>query len=217
MSNATSDSVRPRSTQAARSEAAVKSFLEVALRLVGEKGSARMTLSEVGTEAGYSRGNPGRHFGTKTVLIQELARYLRLNAQESTERVAKTARGLDYILAVARVYISEENLMWVRALHIMQAEAIMPDADVREQMQEFNAITIESIEHHIRLGMEVGEIPSDQDAHALAVIMVGLVRGVMVQWLVDDSIPLDQIGDTIETSVARMLGVPDDRLKTIGA
>jgi AcrR family transcriptional regulator len=202
------DSKRPRRTQVERSEIAVRSFLEEALKIVAERGSARMTLTDVGMAAGYSRGNPGRHFGTKAVLIKQLARHLGSVLVDLQARIVGRATGLDYVQTLAQGYLRADDPTALRALHIMQAEAIMSGSEVAGEMRTFNELTISQIEHHIRVAVAADQIPPVEDPTVAAIMIVGLVRGVVVQWLVDDSLPIDQIRTEIPDVVARILGVP---------
>ncbi len=57
-------------------------------------------------------------------------------------------------------------------------------------MAAYNRKALAWFEQHIRIGIEQGEIAADNDPAVTAVILLGVMRGVMLQWLVDPRIPL---------------------------
>ena len=63
----------PRRSHAQRREESERRMLDAALAIVARRGTVRMTLAEVGEAAGYSRGLPAHHIGSKAGLVQALA------------------------------------------------------------------------------------------------------------------------------------------------
>ena len=47
------------------------------------------------------------------------------------------------------------------------------------------------------MGIEAGEIAADNDPAITAVILLGAMRGVMLQWLVDNKIKLPTVRDRL--------------------
>ena len=56
-------------TQVQRREEAVRKILDAAIELIAQRGVKDLTMAEVGIHAGYSRGLPHQHFGSKENLI----------------------------------------------------------------------------------------------------------------------------------------------------
>ena len=63
-------------------------------------------------------------------------------------------------------------------------------------------------EQHIRTGIEAGEIAAENDPAITAVILLGAMRGVMLQWLVDDKIKLTAARDRLLLVAEQVLRKP---------
>jgi len=64
-------------------------------------------------------------------------------------------------------------------------------------MAAYNRSALAWFEQHIRTGIAQGEIRSDLDPAVTAVVLLGAMRGVMLQWLVDEQIPLAAVRDQL--------------------
>src|SRR4051794_26283643 len=65
-----------RRTQTERREEAEKRLLEAGVRLVVQSGLRDLTLAEVGAAAGFSRGLPAHHFGSKSEFQKRLVAFI---------------------------------------------------------------------------------------------------------------------------------------------
>jgi AcrR family transcriptional regulator len=195
---ASADKPPRRRTQAERREEAEQKLLEAALEIVARRGSVRMTLAEVGEAAGYSRGLPAQRFGNKAGLLRALA--ASIGTRFTTQLMAAPERkpGLDAIRGNVVVYFNRKDRNWTttRALLVMMTEAFMEGSELRDLLVSYNRGRLEFFEHHIRVGIDNGEISPDIDPAATAVLLLGALRGVMHQWLVDNEIDLAKVRDT---------------------
>jgi AcrR family transcriptional regulator len=196
-----------RRTQAERREEAERRLLDAALAVVARRGSVRMTLAEVGEAAGYSRGLPAHRFGSKAGLLRALAAHIGELFRSQREAGPQRAPGLDAIRGAVGVYFSRTDQSWTstRALLVMMTEGFMEGSELRENVMAYNRSALSFFEHHIRVGIESGEIAADADPKTTAVILLGAMRGVMLQWLSDNEIDLIRIRD-------RMLAIVDQVL-----
>ena len=222
-----------RRSQTERREQAERRLLEAALAIVARRGSVRMTLAEVGEAAGYSRGLPAHRFGSKAGLVHALA--IHIGERFGAQRELGPARepGLDAILgnigfyfglalacaparpspasragraAAAPVDRAGEAYTAIRAMLVMMTESCMePHAELRQEVAAYNRHALAWFEQHIRIGIERGQIAPDNDPAVTAVILLGAMRGVMLQWLVDDGIALAAVRDRLLAIVAQML------------
>jgi len=203
--------VRParplRRTQAERREEAERRLLDAALTVVARRGSVRMTLAEVGEAAGYSRGLPAHRFGSKAGLLRALAGHIGELFRSQREAGPQRAPGLDAIRGSVSVYFSRTDQSWTstRALLVMMTEGFMEGSELRENVMAYNRSALSFFEHHIRIGVESGEIAAEADPKTTAVILLGAMRGVMLQWLSDNEIDLIRVRD-------RMLAIVDQVL-----
>jgi AcrR family transcriptional regulator len=200
-----------RRSHAERREEAERRLLEAALQIVARRGSVRMTLAEVGEAAGYSRGLPAHRFGNKAGLVHALAGYIGERFGQQRERGPASAPGLAAILANIHFYFGRRGGAWTatRALLVMMTESCMePGADLKREVAGYNRSALAWFEQHIRSGIERGEITADTDPAITAVILLGAMRGVMLQWLVDDRIKLLPVRDRLLQIVEQVLRRP---------
>ena len=212
----------PRRSHAQRREESERRMLDAALGLVARRGSVRMTLAEVGEAAGYSRGLPAHRFGSKAGLLQALAGYIGERFGQQRARGARPTAGLAAILGNIHFYFSRRGGAWTasRALMVMMSEVCMAppapalqapgaaalhDAGLRANVAAYNRSALAWFEQHIRTGMSQGEIAADTDPALTAVILLGAMRGVMQQWLVDEQINLSAVRDRLLQIVAQVL------------
>lgn len=215
-----------RRTQTERREEAERRLLEAALEIVARRGSVRMTLAEVGEAAGYSRGLPAHRFGSKAGLLHALAGYIGERFGAQREQGPKPEPGLAAILGNIDFYFSlarpakparaaaarragtaapprpvkptGDAFTATRALLVMMTESCMePGTDLRAEVAAYNRSALAWFEQHLHTGIERGEIAADNDPAITAVILLGAMRGVLLQWLVDDRIPLATVRDRL--------------------
>lgn len=197
---APSDDKPPRRTHAERREEAEARLLDAALEIVARRGSVRMTLAEVGEVAGYSRGLASARFGSKAQLLHALAAHIGRQFGEQLARGPVASPGLAAVLGNIDVYFSRKGGRWTstRALLVMMTEACMePHEGLRREIAAYNRQVLSWFEEHLRIGIDAGEISHDIDPAATAVVLMGALRGVMLQWLIDDRIKLGAARDQL--------------------
>ena len=211
-----------RRSHAQRREESERRMLDAALAIVARRGTLRMTLAEVGEAAGYSRGLPAHRFGSKAGLLHALAGYIGERFGQQRSRGARPAPGLAAILGNIHFYFSRRGGAWTatRALMVMMSEVCMApatgappasataalhDTGLRANVVAYNRSALAWFEQHIRSGMAQGEIAADTDPALTAVILLGAMRGVMQQWLVDEQIKLPAVRDRLLQIVAQVL------------
>jgi len=183
------------------------------MEIVAKRGTVRMTLAEVGTAAGYSRGLPAHRFGNKAGLVHALAGYLGERFGQQRQQGPPLAPGIAAILGNIHFYFSRTGGAWLatRALLVMMTESCMephasngtgtdPNTDtggLRAEVAGYNRTALAWFEQHIRTGIAQGDIAADTDPATTAVILLGAMRGVMLQWLVDDRIKLPAVRDRL--------------------
>lgn len=196
-----------RRTQAERREQAERRLLDAALGVVARRGSVRMTLAEVGEAAGYSRGLPAQHFGSKSGLLRALAAHIGELFRDRRNAAPQRKPGLDSVRGSINVYFSRTDGDWTstRALLVMMTEGFMEGSELRENVMAYNRAALSFFEQHIRIGIDSGEIPADVDPKTTAIILLGALRGVMLQWLSDNEIDLHKVRDRMLKIVDRTL------------
>lgn len=199
---------RARRTHAERREEAERRLLDAALAIVAQRGSVRMTLAGVGQAAGYSRGLAAHRFGSKAGLVQALAGYIGEQFGQQRARGAALQPGLQAILGNIRFYFGRRGAAWLssRALLVMMNEAcIEAQPELRPVVAAYNRSALAWFEQHIATGIARGEIAPHNDPGITAVILLGAMRGVMLQWLVDPAVPIAKVRDRLLQVVQQVL------------
>jgi AcrR family transcriptional regulator len=191
----------PRRTQEERRAEAERRLVQAAAELVGEIGTARVTLANVGERAGYSRGLATHHFGSKGALMQRLVDAVTLQFRDAIFDESQSDSAMDEGLGLIRTYFQVlSNLQPVnRARLVLWADAVASDSpDVRPAMVAADREFREAITKNLQRGVAAGEFPPSVDPPGLATVVVAMLRGVALQWLLDDEIDLDACRTEIE-------------------
>ena len=183
-----------------RREEAERRLLDAALAIVAQRGSVRMTLAEVGEAAGYSRGLAAHRFGSKAGLVQALAGYIGEQFGQQRARGPALQPGLEAVLGNIHFYFGRRGGAWTstRALLVMMSEScLVAQPELRPVVAAYNRSALAWFEQHITTGIARGEIAPHNDPGITAVILLGAMRGVMQQWLVDPKLPLVAVRDRL--------------------
>lgn len=206
--------VAERRTQAERRALSEQRLLDAAIELIAEKGSTRATLAEIGERAGYSRGLAGQRFGSKRELVERLTQHLQRRFLDETVHPAlHGATGLGALLAVVDTCVGELAHAddAARAFYVLLGESLGPVPEIRATLALSNREFRAFIETEMKRGIEAGEIRPDVDVACQTKILVGALRGIALQWLVDpDSLDLARLRDEMHRSVERTLRTPRD-------
>ena len=196
-----------RRTQTQRREEAERRLLDAALAIVARTGTARLTLAAVGLAAGYSRGLATHRFGNKAGLLRALAAHITVKFQDQMRAAPRRRGGLDAIRGHIEVYFGRTDRQWTttRALLVMMTEGLMDETGLQADMAAYNRQALTMFETHVRAGIEQGEIGADIDPAAASVMLLGTLRGVMMQSLLDPEIDLAQVRDSVLAMAERSL------------
>ncbi len=191
-----------------RAEQAVDSrrrLVRAAVRLLAERGYAGASLAAIGEEAGVSRGLVTHHFGTKEQCIAEVVATIRAAIVERAE--AAELQGLVALDNLVRTYLGEDEEMApaVRAMYVIIVHAATAGPDLRPAVAENNQALRQMIERFLAEAVELGEVDADADLPGLAVGVAGVMRGVLVQQMIDDALDRDVAADAAVALVHRAL------------
>lgn len=194
-----------RRTQRERREETERKVLEAATALIARHGSRALTLAKVGEAAGYSRGIVSHQFGNRDNLLRAVMR----DAQTFT-LPEEGGSAADWLAALVRAYLRNVTKRGPasRAFLQMWSEAIAADPVLMPLYAEQDARFRRLLADKVREGIDDGSIRSDADPDALAVALVGLVRGIALQ-LISTPPParVKAIVDEAERATRRTLGV----------
>lgn len=172
-----------RRTQQERRDQAETALLNAAAELVVEEGVHSLTLARVGQRASYSRGLITHYFGSKQALLERLARVTQSGfvpgldgAPPGLDRLLRLIDG--YIGALGQIRMPNRAflLLWAEAATAPELAGIF-----RERDEAFRA----DLGEDVRAGIADGTIRPDAVAGDVAVAVLGQLRGIALQRLVD--------------------------------
>ncbi|BBG02688.1 MULTISPECIES: TetR/AcrR family transcriptional regulator [Pseudonocardia] len=193
-----------RRTQQERREYTGSALLTAAADLVVESGVRALTLARVGERAGYSRGIVTHHFGSKRALLDALAR-----ATQSgfVPGLADTAPGLERLLLLVRGYVGALGDLGPmnRAFLLLWAEAVT-DPELSETFRERDHRFRADLRSDVEAGVESGSVRSDVDPDEVAVALLGQLRGIALQVLLDpDAVDTRRLAPVVAEQWRRVL------------
>jgi AcrR family transcriptional regulator len=197
-----------RRTQAERRSEAEGALLDAAVRLFARKGIEQTSLADIGEEAGYSRGLVNHHFGSKAVLVERLA------ARAQSRFVAQLPPSgdggeVDALVGMARTYLDiagRDTTTGSRAFLVMWGAALPGDAALRPVFVTGDARFRDGVAAIVRAGQRNATIDATIDPAGFAVGLVGLLRGITAQLLIDpDGVDLTGASDICERFVRSAL------------
>jgi AcrR family transcriptional regulator len=201
-----------RLTQDERRERSESRMLAAAIELFARQGSGRTTLVEIGKVAGYTHGLVGHRFGSKSGLVRRLIKNLQRDfTRRQLTDITEHRTGLEALLQVVR---SSLNLMAegttsarvIRALTVLAGEALGPVPEILNDVIGLNRNFRSVLRRLIEQGVEAGEIRKDVRPVEQAALLLGMLRGIEIQWCQDpDRFPLDSVTNEVVTSLRRSL------------
>jgi AcrR family transcriptional regulator len=203
---------RPRRTQAERTARANRHLLRAAMRLIARQGYTRTTLAQVGKAAGYTGGLVSHHFGSKQGLLRELVEQAAGRFyQDQVHPVIEGKLAIDALCATVDTYLNElvirEERM--RALYVLMGEALGPVTEINPVFVELNRGFRSAACSRIQAGIDAGEIRPDVDPDAEAAALVGMLRGVAMQWVADPGcFDIAAVRESMKKALRRQLAAP---------
>jgi AcrR family transcriptional regulator len=191
-----------RSQQQRRSETEQR-VLAAAMALIGERGSRAVSLAEVGRLAGYSSGIVSHHFGGKQQLLAAVVNHAQLFDLPVTDSC-----GLDQLTLLISTYLTtfRERAPAPQAFLMLWSEAVASDHVLAPLFAERDAWFRGLLASYVRSGIDDGSIRTDADPEAVAVSVLGLLRGIGMQLIsTAEQAPLDLIVNQIVEIVQRGL------------
>ena len=195
-----------RRSQEERRGQAEQSLLDAAVVLFARRGVDQTSLADIGKEAGYSRGLVNHHFGAKATLVERLAH------RSQGDFVARLGEfdgdEVDALVMLADAYLNKKGLKIdvARAFFVMWGAALPAEAALREVMAAGDAQFRIAVESLVRLGQQNNTVAADVDASGVATVLVGMLRGVTAQFLIDaDGVDLAAARTACEQFLRRTL------------
>lgn len=209
---------RPRRTQQERREEAERRLIDAAAELISTIGPQGVTLAKVGELAGYSSGLVAHHFGSKSALMQRVADTV-TNDFDAAMRARRTAASslLDDLMVLVDVYfdVVVDPPPINRARLVLIADAVAHhDSDTRPVVLDADRSFRASLAKRFVRAIADGELPPGADADGLATTVVGTLRGVTFESMLDPAIDLRAVRAEIVSFLTHRFPTRDDKPPT---
>ncbi len=183
-----SDSPAKRRTQQERKAESERAIILAALNLFAKQGYMRTTLNEIGKAAGYTGGLVSHRFGSKERLLQAVLNHIRTRFLDDQLGSAITTESAEASLRnYIEIYINEVTVREgrIRALYVIMGEALGAVPEIRKDIAELNKRARNRLAGIIQRGIASGEFRNDVNPDTSAMLVMGILRGVVLQYLAD--------------------------------
>ncbi|WNG36482.1 TetR family transcriptional regulator [Archangium minus] len=174
---------RPRRTQEERRDESEQRMLAAGLRLVAEQGIEKLTLADVGKTAGYSRGLPAHHFGSKEQYLKALASYATIEF-EKTVPIEDRLSGLPALLELIRTVFVH---LTADPTRLLLTQVVLRDPRKEQALSgEVGALrdkTLATLAQHVRTGIAAGQIRASVDPEMASLFLAASICGVVETWM----------------------------------
>jgi len=163
-------------------------MIRAALSLIAAHGAAGCSLARVGIDAGYSRGLPVARFGTKLGLLEAVIDASEAWFQRRLERKLGDRTGLEalFIRIAAHVEGARDSSPAAIAVYQLYVESMSATSELKPRMSALSERYRQGFRTHLQEARDAGELGDDIDIDRFATIILGAVRGVIIQALVSD-------------------------------
>jgi AcrR family transcriptional regulator len=183
-----------RRTQEERREESEQRMLAAGVRLVAQLGPEKLTLTDVGKSAGYSRGLPAHYFGSRENYLKALASYVAIEF-DRTLSVVDRKSGLETVLKITRAVLDQLKADPARGLatQIVLADPRRERA-LSEDIAELRDNTLALLSRHIAEGVEAGEIRSTVVPNFASLFIAAGICGLIDSLLADPQFDIAAAG-----------------------
>jgi len=188
---------RTRRTQEERRDEAEQRMLAAGVHLLAVNGPEKLTLTDVGVSAGYSRGLPAHHFGSREDYLKALASYVAVEFNR-TLGDAGQASGLAAVLEITRVVLEQIRTDPTRGLatQIVLADP-RQDQALSDEVSALRDQTLALLAGHIRDGIARGEIRADASPDHAGLLIAAGICGLIEVWLANPQYDIQTGGEEL--------------------
>ncbi|MCW2856723.1 MAG: transcriptional regulator, TetR family [Marmoricola sp.] len=197
-----------RRTQAERRAESERRLLQATAELIVERGLENTSLADIGRRAGASHAAVNHRFGSKEELVDRVVDEASLfYVRAARDRIGRHT-GYEALVEICLLYLDlVDGPDPLGRVHIvLWSAAVAHTAPQRSTHLDTDRTFRTFLAGLITEGIEQGTIDPGVDAHDFAITIVGMLRGVSMQVLLDpDGLDLGAAKDVVTTLLARSL------------
>lgn len=194
---------RPYATLLAKGEDRRRRILEVAQRLLARNGWRSTTLGQIARDAGVTAAGILHHFSSKEQLLHAV-----LDARDEYDlaRADLSADTVDHVAEIAERFHQVPEL--VGTYVVLLVENLDPQAPLHDRLLSRHRAGVRVLADTIRRGQLAGRYRTDVDPAVKAVEIVAFLNGMETSWLLDPSVPVDEVFAEYARSLRAALAPP---------
>jgi AcrR family transcriptional regulator len=197
---------RPYATLLAKGEDRRQRILAVAQRLLTRNGWRSTTLGQISQEAGVSPAGLLHHFESKERLLHAV-----LDARDAYDESHADYLSGDLLEQLQRLPERFENAPEVvGTFAVLVAENVDPEAPLHERLLGRYRHAAEIVAEGIRRGQRAGRYRADLDPATKALEILAFINGMETLWLLDPSLPVNEVFHGYIGSLARQFAPPSE-------
>jgi AcrR family transcriptional regulator len=175
-----------------------REILDVAMDLVVMDGVASLTMKRVADAMGFSEAAMYRHFDGKQDLIINLVRLVSGRFQEIFNDVDMDAVPAEFFSTLlGRILQYIERTRGVSMMFFSES-TYNRDVPVREELADVFGCLIGYVSEYLESGMSSGVIRRGLDCDSGAVLFIGIIQSVTIQYILSDySVSVDSHGSKL--------------------
>ena len=175
----------PAQSQAERTAISDRHMLNAAIQLIVSHGTEKMTLKEVGENAGYSRGLAGYRFGSKAGLMIFVLKSIGEEWLQELTTVTQGKTGLQALCAAsdAHYQFCVDAPEHVRAFYVLWFESVGPESELKTVINTIHERRYRDVREWIAYGIACGDIDASVNADKIAGQFCASIIGIVYQWL----------------------------------
>lgn len=185
-----------------------RKLVQAAVELMAEGGINSATFQAIGARSGYSASLVTERFGAKRGLQDATIHYLQEGLDHLFQQVdRKQLSGLEAVLRYVELWLEQmATNAERRAYFMLLASSVSDPSDSRPMFAEGHERVRARLAQVIERGQGDGSIRPDLDRDAAALFVGSLQLGLAMQLLVDATMPLASLGETVQLALRRTLG-----------
>jgi len=194
---------RPYATLLAKGEDRKQRILAVAQRLLARNGGRGTTLGQIAQEAGVTPAGLLHHFESKEQLLHAV-----LDARDADDDANADREGdiLEELERVTERFRRSPGLIGI--FTVLLSENLDPEAPLHVRFLNRYRAAVDTVAEGIRRGQRDGRYRTDLDPAVKAREIVAFLYGMETSWLLDPSIPLNDVFREYTSSLSRLLARP---------
>lgn len=199
---------RKRLTQAERSAESDRYMFESAIHLIVERGPEKTTLTDIGIEAGYSRGLATYRYKTKDIFFTALIEHLHQAWCQELDSAIENTQGRDSVINAVTALQSfvEKQPDMLRAMYNLYYYSIDHQSGMTQKLDAIHTSQRRQAMSWAQQAIERGEASPQLPLERFAEQYCALIFGAIYQWLVNPArVDLQRLLESCKTSLSLIM------------